>query len=260
MITGTEIKLKTERKKKYATEEERKEAIRENKRRSKAKAKLRNNIPNPKSVNDLSKLSYRNDQFSSIKGLKFTHQCTLRFSKFTMIDDAEKKVGYFRDSLQKLKVTKNIVSYLEYGADENIHIHLAFNFKEQFLNRYNSIEKVRAYLHNIWNSNAKNGAVWVNAFQDDLHKVNYLNYILKQVFPNSCSHKRHRQIETLYVESYNDLNEIHSEMDITASSLDALPFMALSKPKNQNLLKDFIIRHKHKIVSATLTALLLFIT
>ncbi|TKB96531.1 hypothetical protein [Pedobacter cryotolerans] len=257
----TETRLKIERKKRYNTVDEREAAIRANKRRSKAKVKLRKSIPNSSHESVFSNLVYRQQQFDCIKGLNFTHECTLRFNNFTMIEDAEFKVRYFRELLQKLNIIYNVINCLEFGADKNIHVHLALNFTEQFLKKYNSNEKIKTYLYELWNFNGRNGTVWVDAFYDDRHKVKYLKYMLKQLFPCSTNLIRQKQIEAFYVQSYVDVCSFPVALVKTKDVFIYSHILTvIQEVKKMKSLRDYFDRHKQKILSAALTALLLLIT
>lgn len=227
------IKIKKERRKKYNTITERVDARRISNRISKRKSriKLRESFvykPNFKK-------DYKEGIYLSIKKLKFTHQATLKFNKFTGIDYAVKACDFFRDRLIALNVCSNIIYTYEYGAgDKKIHIHLAIDLLEKFQNRYNSELVIANFLDRIWNNQrVRNGTVWIKEFASDTHKENYLTYIFKQVLPDSEKHFRQKQVDLYYIHRFTDVPILK---ELTQSNA---PVLNIEKPETALVEQDF---------------------
>jgi len=198
-----ELKIVKQRRKRYNTDIERKQANRTNKANYQANYRAKKKIEREKNKTTFSDAVYALNIFNAISELSFGHEITLRFNKYVSIEYASKAAIYFTEYLQKHNITNNIIYSIEYGSDRNIHIHLALNFKVEFLNLYGSDKAIQGKLHSIWNNDkVKNGAVWVRAFKSKEHKKNYLNYILKEILPLSLFHYKQKQVDLYYIQSF----------------------------------------------------------
>ncbi|MBC8987561.1 hypothetical protein H9X96_17465 [Pedobacter sp. N36a] len=211
--------VKKERKKRYNNEIDRKQAVRITKAKYQRQYRQDQKVKKKEEEARFSNVTYQNDIYNSIKDLDFNYQITLRFNKFTSIECATSAAQYFIKRLGN-GIT-NVVSTPEYGADHNVHMHLAIQFSKQFLFLYTDDKLIKNYLYSIWNNNKRrNGAVWVGQFLNEIHKKNYLKYMFKQVLPQSQWHYKQKQVDLYHIHAFDIPTRINDCMNILNTVLN----------------------------------------
>nr|WP_121271592.1 hypothetical protein [Pedobacter schmidteae] len=232
---------------KYPTETERINARRLTYRRSKRKTRA---VSKLKKIQETQKKvfvgnSYVNNIYESIKDLIFGYEGTLRFNRFTSIENAEKAVITFFKRLGSC--CENYIYTFEKGEDRNIHIHLALEFSKSFLSKHKDDLSIINYLSIIWNEHKKQGKAWVRELKTVEHKLNYLKYMFKEVLPASTSHFKQKQVDLYYIHSFVNCSTAKIQGKITS-----LDFKEYANPVIMTNIELFAGTYKHQIISIIL--------
>lgn len=257
------LKLVIERKKRYSNNIDKVNARRLTWSKSQAKSRAIKNKNKAKELAEFSDATYQNDIYINIKDLTFYHQGTLRFNKFVSIEYATTAVEYYKNKVKSC--VTNLVYTFQKGKDNNIHIHFAYQFTNEFLSLYRNNGQITKYLHSVWNNDKmKNGAVWVNRFDDNQHKKNYLRYMFREVLPLSKWHYKQKEVDLYYVLSFANISTSNCVRELNNLLLEAKikPTMCylptsrafVSQRNKMPYIKEKITKHKHHLITLALVA------